>query len=144
MKILLILTLAAILIAADAKPVQLVTPQQRAVLQRRRAVAREVIEMDGKRYAVVTYMRGAKPDGVETNECVSIVGAVQNNPLENALKELRTHYGAATNRVANLEARRDNIIAWATAKRDEAALQTTKAIWQAVIDRIQAEEGSDE
>lgn len=48
-------------------------------------------------------------------------------------------YTTATNR----QARHERIVLWATEQRDKAKLQTTKAIWQLLIDRLNKDESDD-
>ena len=49
-------------------------------------------------------------------------------------------YMSASNRAARAEARHDAIVSWAEEQRDKALLPSTKAIWQAFIDRLKKED----
>ena len=65
------------------------TPEEEAFMNRRRAVKRERIAIGTNEYWVVTYMRGAKPDGVRTNLAHSIEGKPQTNPTEEDARVIR-------------------------------------------------------
>ena len=45
-----------------------------------------------------------------------------------------------SNRAARAEARHNAIVSWAEEQRDKALLPSTKAIWQAFIDRLKKED----
>ena len=49
-------------------------------------------------------------------------------------------YTSASNRAARAEARHNAIVSWAEEQRDKALLPSTKAIWQAFIDRLKKED----
>ena len=65
------------------------TPAEREFMNRRRAVKRERIAIGTNEYWVVTYMRGAKPDGVKTNLAHKIEGVPQTNPTEEDARVIR-------------------------------------------------------
>ena len=65
------------------------TPAEKEFMNRRRAVKRERITIGTNEYWVVTYMRGAKPDGVKTNLAHKIEGVPQTNPTEEAARVIR-------------------------------------------------------
>ena len=65
------------------------TPDEKAFMNRRRAVKRERITIGTNEYWVVTYMRGAKPDGVKTNLAYKIEGVPQTNPTEENARVIR-------------------------------------------------------
>lgn len=65
------------------------TPAEEEFMNRRRAVKRERITIGTNDYWVVTYMKGAKPDGVKTNLAYKIEGVPQTNPTEEAAKWTR-------------------------------------------------------
>lgn len=66
------------------------TPAEKEFMNRRRAAKRERITIGTNEYWVVTYMRGAKPDGVKTNLAYKIEGVRQTNPMEeDASKTIR-------------------------------------------------------
>ena len=58
------------------------TPAEKEFMNRRRAVKRERITIGTNEYWIVTYMKGAKPDGVKTNLAYKIEGVPQTNPTE--------------------------------------------------------------
>lgn len=55
----------------------------------------------------------------------------------NSLRAALADYTSASNRAARAEARHNAVVAWANEQRDKALLPTTKAIWQAIIDRLE-------
>lgn len=59
--------------------------------------------------------------------------AVATNNLQAALAD----YMSASNRAARAEARHDAVVGWCEQQRDKALLPTTKAIWQAIIDKLE-------
>lgn len=59
--------------------------------------------------------------------------AVATNNLQAALAD----YYSASNRAARAEARHDAVVGWCEAQRDKALLPSTKAIWQAIIDKLE-------
>ena len=65
------------------------TPAEKEFMNRRRAVKRERISIGTNDYWVVTYMKGAKPDGVKTNLAYKIEGVPQTNPTEEDAKWTR-------------------------------------------------------
>ena len=67
-----------------------------------------------------------------TNVLHSIQGAVQNNPLQGRIAELLERATSAEARAARLDALRS----WLVEQRDKAVLPTTKALYQAIIDKI--------
>ena len=88
---------------------------------------------------------------VETNATLSATNRTLSAALQSATdmaNEYANAYAAATNRIAeivfdytsatNRAARLDNLRAYLVEQRDKAALPTTKAIYQALIDRIDA------
>lgn len=120
--------------------------KQSAFLSGRRiAVSRDTTTIPGS--VITTWHRNGKPDvklpSVETNVLKRIVGREQNNPLHNAIADFRAKYANASNRYEIAEARITSFRAGLTSKRDayakkrdEAALPTTKAIYQAFVDVI--------
>ena len=65
------------------------TPEEEAFMNRRRAVKRERITIGTNEYWIVTYMKGAKPDGVKTNLAHKIEGVPQTNPTEEDASVIR-------------------------------------------------------
>lgn len=61
--------------------------------------------------------------------------AAATNNLQAALAD----YTSASNRAARAEARHDAVVDWCEQQRDKALLPSTKAIWQAIIDRMEGE-----
>ena len=97
------------------------TPAEEAFMNRRRAVKRERITIGTNEYWVVTYMKGAKPDGVKTNLAHKIEGVPQTNPTEEDARVIRDiektarkakHKDAQTwkNMIKDLEHARDKFI----------------------------------
>lgn len=74
---------AAVATAAAARTF---TPEEEAFMNRRRAVKRERVTIGTNEYWIVTYMKGAKPDGVKTNLAHKIEGVPQTNPTEEDAK----------------------------------------------------------
>lgn len=65
------------------------TPEEEAFMNRRRAVKRERVTIGTNEYWIVTYMKGAKPDGVSTNLAHKIEGMPQTNPTEEDARVIR-------------------------------------------------------
>ena len=63
------------------------------------------------------------------------IAATYSNRWSVAMSE----YMSASNRAARAEARTDALASWAEEQRDKAALPTTKAIWQAIINKIRGD-----
>lgn len=101
---------------------------------RRICVSRDTTTIPGS--VITKWYREGKPDtigpAVVTNVLRSIQGAVQNNPLQGRIAELLERATSAEARAARL----DRLRAWLVEQRDKAVLPTTKAIYQAIIDRI--------
>ena len=97
------------------------TPAEKEFMNRRRAVKRERIAAGTNEYWVVTYMKGAKPDGVKTNLAHKIEGVPQTNPTEEDASVIRdlaktarkaTHTDEQTwkNMIKDIEKARDKFI----------------------------------
>ena len=132
-------------VAAVAAPSALTKSQAAFFDNRRIAVARDTTTIPGA--VITTWYRNGKPDtkapAVVTNYLHGVVGVEQRNPVQAKLEELRTAYAAATNSLFNAEARAarlDALRAHLVEQRDKAVLSTTKAIYQALIDRIDGKE----
>ncbi len=118
------------------------TKSQRKFFENRRiCVSRDTTTIPGS--VITTWYRNGKPDtkapAVVTNVLHNVVGAVQDNPLQARIAELVEQYRAAIERATSAEARAarlDALKAWLVEQRDKAVLPTTKAIYQAIIDRI--------
>lgn len=107
---------------------------------RRICVRRDTATIPG---SVITYWwRNGAPDtkgpAVVTNVLHSIAGAAQDNPLQARIAELVERVTGAEARAARLDALRS----WLVEQRDKAVLPTTKAIYQAIIDRIDERSGN--
>ena len=118
--------------------------QKRFFENRRVCVSRDTESVPGS--VITTWYRNGKPDtkgpAVVTNVLHSIAGAVQSNPLQGRIAELTARYSAAVERATSAEARAarlDTLKAWLVEQRDKAILSTTKAIYQAIIDRLEAD-----
>ena len=131
---------------AGARATPALSKSQAAFFENRRiAVSRDTTTIPGA--VITTWYRNGKPDtkapAVVTNYLHTIVGAEQKNPLQALAEQLRVDYAAAINRTALAEARAarlDALRSYLVEQRDKAALPTTKAIYQALIDRIDAKE----
>lgn len=115
--------------------------QKRFFENRRICVSRDTTSVPGS--VITTWYRNGKPDNkapaVVTNVLHSISGAMQDNPLQGRIAELTAQYQAAIERATSAEARAarlDALRAWLVEQRDKTPLQTMKAIYQAIIDRI--------
>ena len=122
------------------------TKQQRTFFRNRRVcVGRDTTTIPGS--VITTWYRNGKPDtlapSVVTNVLHSIAGAVQSNPLQDRLSALTEQYQSAIQRAASAEARAaraDALKTWLEEQRDKSPLQTTKKIYQAIIDRLEGVE----
>ena len=118
--------------------------QKRFFENRRICVSRDTTTIPGS--VITTWYRNGRPDtkapAVVTNVLKNVAGVLQNNPLQARLEELGEQYRAAVQRYTSAEARAaraDALKAWLIEQRDKAALPTTKAIYQAIIDRLEGE-----
>lgn len=80
---------------ANVAPAKMFTPAEEEFMNRRRAVKRERVTIGTNEYWIVTYMKGAKPDGVKTNLAHKIEGVPQTNPTEEDAKRSRKAVKAA-------------------------------------------------
>lgn len=101
---------------------------------RRICVGRDTETIPGS--VITTWYREGKPDtvgpAVVTNVLHSIQGEIQNNPLQVRIAELLERATSAEARAARL----DKLRTWLVEQRDKAVLPTTKALYQAIIDKI--------
>lgn len=115
------LLLYACCICASAEAFADFTPEEKEFMNRRRAVKRERVTIGTNEYWVVTYMKGAKPDGVKTNLAHKIEGVPQTNPTEEDARVIRDfaktarkakHKDAQTwkNMIKDIEKARDKFI----------------------------------
>lgn len=118
--------------------------QKQFFKNRRVCVSRDTTTIPGS--VITTWYRDGKPDtrgpAVVTNVLHQIQGAVQNNPLQGRIAELTAQYTEAIERATSAEARAARLAslkAWLVEQRDRAVLSTTKAIYQAIIDRLEAD-----
>lgn len=151
-KIAAIATFAIAAATATAKPV--LTKRQAAYFENRRiCVERDTTTIPG--YVITRWHRNGKPDtkapAVVTNRLHGVIGAEQKNPIQELAdrnrmlaeewKESAEKWRiAATNNAARVEratAALDALMAWLVEQRDKAMLPTTKAIYQAIIDRME-------
>ena len=136
------LTNAAPRRVATSTTATIFTKSQKKFFQNRRVcVSRDTTTIPGS--VITTWYRNGKPDtkgpAVVTNVLYNIAGAVQSNPLQGRIAELTAQYNAAIKRATSAEARAarlDALKAWLIEQRDKAVLPTTKAIYQAIIDKI--------
>lgn len=115
--------------------------QRRFFENRRICVSRDTTSVPGS--VITTWYRNGAPDtkgpAVVTNVLHNIAGAVQDNPLQGRIAELTAQYQTAIERATSAEARAarlDALRSWLVEQRDKAVLPTTKAIYQAIIDKI--------
>lgn len=113
----------------------ILTKSQRRFFENRRiCVSRDTKTIPGS--VITTWWRNGKPDtlapAVVTNVLRQIQGAAQNNPLQGRIAELLERATSAEARAARLDRLRD----WLAEQRDKALLPTTKAIYQAIIDKL--------
>ena len=118
--------------------------QKRFFENRRICVSRDTETIPGS--VITTWYRNGKPDtkapAVVTNVLHGISGAMQDNPLQASIAELSEQYQAAIQRATSAEARAaraDALKTWLEEQRDKSPLQTTKKIYQAIIDRLEGE-----
>ena len=130
--------------AASSSATIFTKSQRRFFENRRYCVSRDTATIPGS--VITTWYRNGKLDtkapAVVTNVLKNVAGVVQNNPLQARLEELGEQYRAAVQRYTSAEARAaraDALKAWLIEQRDKAALPTTKAIYQAIIDRLEGE-----
>ena len=101
---------------------------------RRICVSRDTTTIPGS--VITKWNRNGKPDtlapAVVTNVLHEISGRVQENPLQELEERWRERATSAEARAERLDRLRD----WLVEQRDKALLPTTKAIYQAIIDRI--------
>ena len=118
----------------------------RNLAQRPRCESRRLIVVGGTTNVVETWRRGGY-SWTQTNAVRRVVGRVQTNTFEQRLaearaqaEELREKWQAALERATTAEAkaaRAEAVKAWLVEQRDKAALPTTKAIYQAIIDKME-------
>lgn len=120
----------------------ILTKSQRKFFENRRiCVSRDTKTIPGS--VITTWWRNGKPDtlapAVVTNVLQRIVGSAQSNPLQDRIAVLNGRVAELLERATSAEARAarlDRLRNWLIEQRDKALLPTTKAIYQAIIDRI--------
>ena len=122
-------------VAAGATSATVFTKSQKKFFENRRyCVSRDTTTIPGS--VITTWHRNGKLDtkgpAVVTNVLHQIQGAVQDNPLQRRIAELIERATSAEARAERLDRLRD----WLVEQRDKAVLPTTKAIYQAIIDKI--------
>ena len=115
--------------------------QKKFFENRRICVSRDTTTIPGS--VITTWFRNGKLDtqapAIVTNVLHDIQGAVQENPLQGRIEELQGRVAELVERATSAEARaaRLNVLkTWLEEQRDKAVLPTTKAIYQAIIDKI--------
>lgn len=118
----------------------------RNLAQRPRCEARTPVVIGGVTNIVETWRRGGY-EWKQTNVVRRVIGKTQTNTFEQRLAELREiaaqwqdRWSQATNRADIAEAkvaRMEAFKAWLVEQRDKAALPTTKALYQAIIDKLE-------
>ena len=121
-------------VATSTTATTLTKSQKKFFENRRICISRDTTTIPGS--VITTWYRNGRPDtkgpAVVTNVLHSITGTVQNNPLQGRIAELLERATSAEARAERLDRLRD----WLVEQRDKAILATTKAIYQAIIDRI--------
>lgn len=145
----IVLSLAAIAVVAAFGMTKAERQHLRMLAERPRCEARECVVVGGVTNVVETWRRGGY-EWTQTNPVRRVVGRLQTNTFEDRLAEARAlaeawrdQWQAATNRAAHDEeraARLDALKVWLEGERDAAALPTTKALYQAIIDRMEGAE----
>lgn len=118
------------------------TKQQRTFFRNRRVcVGRDTTTIPGS--VITTWYRNGKPDtlapSVVTNVLHSIAGTVQSNPLQDRIAALNGRVTELLERATSAEARAerlDRLRDWLVEQRDKSPLQTVKAIYQAIINKL--------
>ena len=136
--------------AATGTTATILTKSQKRFFENRRiCISRDTTTIPGS--VITTWYRNGKLDtkgpSVVTNVLRAVQGVAQDNPLEALAERYRVAASDATRRLAevtedymsvsNKAARLDALKAWLEERRDKAPLQTTKAIYQAIIDRLE-------
>lgn len=136
--------LIALAIAAVSGVAEILTPTQYAALNRRRAVSREKVQIDGTDFWVVRYMRGSKDDGATTNAVVRLECAEQKNPLQAELQAKVFKLVATQNELTETQTLIERLRTRCVNKRDyynglaeKAVLKTSKELWKAIADANQ-------
>ena len=133
------LTNAAPRRAATGTTATILTKSQKRFFENRRiCVSRDTTTIPGS--VITTWYRNGRPDtkgpSVVTNVLHSITGTVQNNPLQGRIAELLERATSAEARAARV----DRLKTWLEEQRDKALLSTTKALYQAIIDKLEETE----
>ncbi len=135
------MTNAAPRVSAPSTRTVFTKSQARFFKNRRICVSRDTASVPGS--VITTWYRNGKPDtlapAVVTNVLHNIAGAVQSNPLQGRIAELTAQYSAAIERATSAEARAarlDALKTWLEEQRDKSPLQTGKAIYQAIINKL--------
>ena len=128
-------------VAAGTTSTVFTKSQKRFFENRRVCVSRDTESVPGS--VITTWYRNGKPDtkgpAVVTNVLHSIVGTVQSNPLQDRIAALDGRVSELLERATSAEARAerlDRLRDWLVEQRDKALLSTTKAIYQAIIDKL--------
>lgn len=122
-------------VAAGATTATVFSKSQKRFFENRRiCVSRDTTTIPGS--VITTWYRNGKLDtkapAVVTNVLRAVQGAAQANPLQGRIAELLERATSAEARAARL----DRLRSWLIEQRDKAVLPTTKAVYQAIIDRI--------
>ena len=118
----------------------------RNLAQRPRCESRRLVVVGGTTNVVETWRRGGY-SWTQTNAVRRVVGRVQTNTFEQRLaearaqvEELREKWQAALERATTAEAkaaRAEAVKAWLVEQRDKASSSIIKAIYQAIIDKME-------
>lgn len=117
----------------------------KAVAERPRCESRRPVVIGGVTNIVETWRRGPYTWS-QTNAVRQIVGKVQTNTFAQQIGEWKSKWAAATNSLSLAEARlaiaeakaerADRLKTWLEEQRDKAILDSTKKLYQAIIDRL--------
>lgn len=115
--------------------------QQLFFRNRRICVSRDTSTIPGS--VITTWYRNGRPDtlapAVVTNILHGIAGRVQSNPLQDRIAALNGRVTELLERATSAEARAerlDRLRDWLVEQRDKSPLQTVKAIYQAILNKL--------
>lgn len=124
-------------VAAGATSATVFSKSQKRFFENRRiCISRDTTTIPGS--VITTWYRNGRPDtkapAVVTNVLHRISGAMQDNPLQSRIAALIERATSAEARAARLDRLKD----WLIEQRDKAVLPTTKAIYQAILDKMES------
>ena len=122
--------------ASAGSAATILTKDQKKFFENRRiCISRDTTTIPGS--VITTWYRNGKLDtkapAVVTNVLHAVRGAAQENPLQERIAALIERATSAEARAARL----DRLKTWLIEQRDKSPLQTVKAIYQAIIDKLE-------